>query len=135
MDDYRKRRFKSQYEPWALAVVCGRVSSESPLALAFLDVHFGRSQPVSEVEKLWIEYWNGKPPSASSLKDIYLKRAMATQRPAHSYAEIVHAYRLANLCGSEPARLWLREQKLAPLKTKTIWHSQEIQIWEINGMD
>jgi len=135
MNQHRKRQFKSQYEPWALAVVCGRVSAESEPTAALLDVHFGRTQPVSEVEKLWIEYWNGKPPPASTLKDIYLERAMATQRSARPYAEIVHAYKLASLCGSEQARLWLCEQKLPPLQVRTIWHSKENQIWEINGMD
>ena len=133
MDRHRKRRFKKHCEPWALAVLCGRISWESENAAEFLRVHHGQAEPSTEIEKLWIEYWDGKPPQVSALKDLYLKRAVAMQRSGSSYDGIVHAYKLAALCGSEQAHNWLQEQKLEPLRINTIWRSIDKEIWDLNG--
>ena len=133
MDRHKKRRFKKHCEPRALAVLCGRVSEESEEAAAFLRVHHGHAEPSTEIEKLWMEYWDGNPPQVSALKDVYLKRAVAMQRSGSSYDGIVHAYKLAALCGSDPALRWLREQKLEPLRINTVWNSIDREIWDLNG--
>lgn len=80
-----------------------------------------------------MEYWDGNPPQMSELKDVYLKRAVAMQRSGSSYDSIVHAYKLAALCGSDPALRWLREQKLEPLRINTVWNSIDKEIWDLNG--
>lgn len=133
MDRYRKRRFKKHGEAWALAVVCESVSENSEAAAAFLRVHRGQVEPSSEIEKLWMEYWDGEPPPKSKLKDMYLKRAENSQRSGTSYEGIVDAYKLAAICGSEKAHSWLREQKLEPLRINTIWNSIEKDVWDLNG--
>ncbi len=80
-----------------------------------------------------LEYWDGNPPKVSVIKDVYLKRAVAMQRSGNSYHGIVHAYKLAAFCGSDPAPRWLREQKLEPLRINTVWNSIDKEIWDLNG--
>jgi len=133
MTDSKKKRFRTRYEEWALRVIFGRHPFESEGAAAFLRVNAGEAEPVTEVEKLWMGYWEGHPPPVSKLKDIYLERAQATQQPGTEYADILHAFRLASLCGSPQADAWLREQRLAPLPIKTIWNSTSKEIWDLNG--
>ena len=90
MDRYLKKRFKDQFEPWALAVVCGRIPRNSSSSAASFLLEHQRVEPaVSEVGKLWFEYWDGNPPSAPELREIYLKRALAAQRAAQTYDKIL----------------------------------------------
>jgi hypothetical protein len=131
MNSEQKKLFTDQHEPWALAVICGKIPAETPEAKALLKVHAGEAKPVSEIEQLWVEYWDGHPPATPDLSGIYLKRALATQHTTMSYSEITHAFRLASLCGSDPARAWLREQTLPPLNVNSVWGNS---CWDVNGM-
>jgi len=133
MDRYRKRRFKKEGEAFALAMICGRISGEPEKVAALLRVHRGEAEPSTEIEKQWMEYWEGDPPPESELKDVYLDKAKTTQRSGASPEEILHAYKLAAICGSEQAHSWLQEQKLEPLRVNTIWNTIDKEIWDLNG--
>ena len=133
MEPARREHFQKHFEPWVLAVIFGKISTESPDAAAFLRSHNGETPPTTEAGQLWLEYWCGKAPSAQKLTEVYLKRAIASQCPGTAYEAMVHAYRLADLCGAYLARCWLREQNLTPMRINSMWRCPDMHRWDVNG--
>lgn len=128
-----------KFEPWMLAALTGQLSNDSQICRNLIEVHLGKREASTEVELLWMEYWNDEPPPLDTLPDVYLRRAQALQRSLSSedearYSRIVHAYRLAAVCGSNRAEQWLKEQTLMPLKINSFWSSQYIDAWDVNGL-
>ncbi len=134
MDTERRERFRKHFEPWVLAVIFGKISSESAEAAAFLRVNSGETPPKTEVEHLWLEYWEGDVPPVATMQEIYLECAISSQSPGTAYEDIVHAYRLAALCGSYQANCWLKEQKMCPLRINSIWKIWGKRLWDVNGL-
>ncbi len=129
-----------QVEPWIIAALLGKLPrDEDPEAQRhLLDVHARIAEPNTEIERLWLAYWDRKPPMISDLHDIYYGKAQHIHSvfgsdPSVVYEDVVVMYRIASWCGSVKAARWLREQSLEPLRENSVWRSVYLDRWDVNG--
>jgi hypothetical protein len=127
-------------EPWIIAVLLGKLpKDEDPEVVShFLDVHAGITEPNSETERMWLAYWDRKPPMIADLKEIYLRLAERVHcsfgsDPSVVYDDVVGMYQIASWCGSVKAARWLREQNLEPIRENSVWRSVYLDRWDVNG--
>ena len=130
-------------EPWIVTVLLGKLprNKESEATRHLLDVHAGIAEPNTEIERMWLAYWDRRLPMISDLQEVYFGKAQRIQRIFGSnrnvvYDDVVEMYRMASLCGSVKADDWLREQSLEPMRTNTIWqcgyqHGKNVR-WGVN---
>jgi|GEM_PF-3201992 len=127
-------------EPWIIAVLLGKLprDEDTELARHFLDVHAGIAEPNSETERMWLAYWDRKPPKIAEFQEIYFWLAERVHGsfgsdPSVVYEDVVGMYRIASWCGSTKASRWLREQNLEPIKENSVWRSVYLDRWDVNG--
>jgi len=127
-------------EPWIVGTLLGKLPQEEEdqaVTRHFLDVHAGVVEPQSEIERMWMAYWDRTPPLISELETTYLSLAESLHHslghaPGVTYENVVAAYRIASLCGSVKAEQWLEEQKFEPIKENSFWRSVYKNHWNVS---